>query len=90
MSCGMGNPNGDALCLAHSNRIVDGKGMGIKSRDEAGGIVCDSCHNIIDGRTNVGMDRLQRQDMHTQSNRRTVAWWRKNGFLPENTEQTNA
>lgn len=90
MSCGTGNPNGDALCLAHSNRIVDGKGMGIKSRDEAGGIVCDSCHNIIDGRTNVGMDRLQRQDMHTQANLRTVEWWRMAGYLRATLEIQNS
>lgn len=82
MSCGMENPNGDLLCLAHDNRISSGKGMGIKSKDEAGAICCDTCHNIIDGRTNVGMSRLQRQDMHEQANRRTTAWWRKNGYLP--------
>lgn len=81
MSCGTGNPNGDSLCLAHSNRLKDGKGMGIKSKDEAGAICCDTCHNIIDGRTNVGMDRDQRQDMHAQANVRTVAWWKKEGYL---------
>lgn len=82
MSCGLENPNGNMLCLAHSNRIADGKGMGIKSKDEAGAICCDACHSLIDGRTNAGMDRFQRQDMHEQANRRTVAWWRKNGYLP--------
>lgn len=43
---------------------------------------------VIDGRTNVGMDRDQRQDMHAQANRRTVAWWRKEGYLPANLETT--
>ena len=69
------------LCLAHSNQIKHGKGMGIKSRDEEGAICCDTCHNIIDGRTNVGMNREQRQDMHAQANVRTVIWWKKEGYL---------
>lgn len=50
-------------------------------KDEAGAICCDGCHSLIDGRTNVGMDRLQRQGMHEQANRRTMAWWRKKGYL---------
>jgi hypothetical protein len=92
MSCGLENPDGNLLCLAHSNRLQDGKGMGLKSKDEAGAICCDRCHSLIDGRTKAGLDRLQRQDMHEQANRRTVAWWRKNGYLPANLEttQTNA
>ena len=77
--CGQYSPHG--LEPAHSDSQKHGKGMGIKSKDEAGAICCDVCHNIIDGRTSVGMGRLQRQDMHEQANRRTVAWWNKEGFL---------
>ena len=33
MSCGLENPNGDLLCLAHSNRLEDGRGYGHKSND---------------------------------------------------------
>lgn len=82
MSCGLENPDSNMLCLAHANTLKSGKGMGIKGADEAGAICCDTCHNIIDGRINVGMDRLQRFDMHEQANRRTTAWWRKEGYLP--------
>src|SRR6185369_6740264 len=34
---------------AHSNRTQDGKGMGIKSRDEEGCYACSSCHSWLDG-----------------------------------------
>ena len=81
MECGLQNPDGDRLCLAHSNRLQDGKGIGLKSRDEAGAIVCDLCHSLIDGRIN-GLNREERQDMHQRAHLKTVEWWQKNGFLP--------
>lgn len=81
MACDLQNPDGNMLCLAHSNRLQDGKGMGLKSWDEEGAICCDTCHNIIDGRTNVGMDREQRQEMHRKANARTVAWWVREGYI---------
>lgn len=33
----------------HSNRAVDGKGMGIKARDEEGAYGCGPCHAWLDG-----------------------------------------
>jgi hypothetical protein len=33
---------------AHSNRGADGKGMGLKARDEKGAYACYSCHSIYD------------------------------------------
>lgn len=33
----------------HSNRAVDGKGMGIKARDEEGAYGCHACHSWLDG-----------------------------------------
>lgn len=80
MSCGIQNPNNDRLCLAHSNRLQDGKGMGLKSHDEAGAIVCDLCHSLIDGRINT-LSREQRQEMHLLANIKTVAWWKREGYL---------
>lgn len=74
------NPNGDLLCLAHSNRIQDGKGMGIKSMDEKGAIVCDTCHSLIDGRINT-YGRTERQEMLERANAKTVAWWIQTGIL---------
>lgn len=80
MSCGMENPNGDLLCLAHSNRQIHGKGMGIKSEDKYGAIVCHDCHDMIDGRTGC-YTREARQDMHCTAHIRTLAWWRKEGLV---------
>ena len=34
---------------AHSNRLEDGKGMGIKARDEEGCYACFACHSWLDG-----------------------------------------
>lgn len=34
---------------AHSNRLEDGKGMGIKARDEEGCYACQACHSWLDG-----------------------------------------
>lgn len=34
---------------AHSNRLEDGKGMGIKARDEEGCYACHACHSWLDG-----------------------------------------
>lgn len=34
---------------AHSNSHIDGKGMGLKARDEEGCYACHSCHAWLDG-----------------------------------------
>lgn len=81
MSCGYENPNHNELCLAHSNRQRDGKGMALKSLDEKGAIVCDTCHKTIDGPFGLHMSREQRQTMHTRAHIRTVRWWVKTGYL---------
>lgn len=80
MCCGMLNPNGDLLCLAHSNRLQDGKGMGLKSVDGKGAIVCSECHDRIDGRHNI-YGRNERQEMHQRAHLKTLAWWKKEGYL---------
>lgn len=46
---GVCNGDRDTTVLAHSNRAEDGKGMGIKARDEEGCFSCASCHTWIDG-----------------------------------------
>lgn len=80
MACGMLNPDGNLLCLAHSNRIADGKGIGIKSRDDKGAIVCDTCHSLIDGRINT-YSRVERQEMHQRAHVKTIDWWGSEGYL---------
>lgn len=36
--------------LCHSNRLEDGKGMGIKAPDSAAAFGCSRCHDLLDGR----------------------------------------
>lgn len=36
--------------LCHSNRLADGKGMGLKAPDTAACFGCSACHDILDGR----------------------------------------
>lgn len=38
----------DTTVWAHSNRSEDGKGMGIKARDDRGAYACAVCHTIYD------------------------------------------
>ena len=67
MSCGLENPNGDLICLAHSNELRDGRGAYFKSKDLYGAFLCLRCHDLVDGR--VG--RLVREDKHDMLKR---AW----------------
>lgn len=43
------NGDRDTVVWCHSNRAEDGKGMGIKARDEEGCYGCSSCHAWLDG-----------------------------------------
>lgn len=45
--CCNGDPATTVWC--HSNRAEDGKGMGIKARDEEGCYGCATCHSWLDG-----------------------------------------
>jgi hypothetical protein len=48
----LGVCNGDSstVVLCHSNRLVDGKGMGLKAPDTAACFGCSACHDVLDGR----------------------------------------
>ena len=78
MRCGLGNPNGDLLCLAHSNQLSDGKGRGFKSVDSAGAILCAACHAFVDG---AGPNRETMQGAHLIAHERTVIWWKWKGLI---------
>lgn len=46
-----GCPNdASTVVLCHSNRLADGKGMGLKAPDTAACYGCGYCHDILDGR----------------------------------------
>jgi hypothetical protein len=62
----LGVCNGDVATtvLCHSNRLADGKGMGLKAPDTEACIGCSSCHDVLDGRAprpaGMSMDDLHR------------------------------
>ena len=78
--CGLQNPNGDLLCLAHSNALKDGRGIGHKSHDEAGAILCHSCHDYVDGRAG-GASKEAKRAFHEHAAEKTRAWWQVNGYI---------
>ena len=80
MFCGLQNHEGNMLCLAHANTLSSGKGMGLKGRDEAGAILCNECHNMIDGRT-CAFSREEKQEMHRRAHLKTMEWWVSAGFI---------
>jgi len=76
--CGKANWDGHQLCLAHSNRLADGKGRGLKATDESGAILCTACHAFVDG---GGITREAMQAAHTRAHVRTLAWWKAKGLI---------
>lgn len=80
--CYTPNPNGDRLCLAHSNALADGRGAYHKSPDEKGAIVCFHCHDLIDGRRG-GLSKEAKREMHRIAAQRTMKWWMQNGYIKE-------
>lgn len=46
---GVCNNDTSTTVLCHSNRLADGKGMGLKAPDTAAAIGCSCCHAVLDG-----------------------------------------
>lgn len=80
MFCQAPNPNGDLLCLAHSNALADGRGAYFKTPDDKGAIVCFECHEVIDGRKG-GLPRAMKREIHKVAHERTLRWWESNGYI---------
>lgn len=80
MFCGKANPNGDLLCLAHSNSLRHGRGSYHKSDSIFGAIVCMDCHDQIDGRKG-GLSKEVKRDMHQVAHDRTLSWWLETGHV---------
>jgi hypothetical protein len=82
----LGVCNGDSTTtvLCHSNRLADGKGMGLKAPDHAACFGCSSCHDILDGRAprpaGMSMDDLQR--LFDYARDRTHVILRAMGLMP--------
>lgn len=48
---GVCNWDPETTVLCHSNRLADGKGMGLKAPDTEACFGCSACHDLLDGRT---------------------------------------
>ena len=73
MSCGLENPNGDLLCLAHSNRLEDGRGYGHKSNDLFGAFLCHDCHMTVDGQKGK-LSKIEKRQKHNQAWEKSIRW----------------
>ena len=73
MSCGLENPNGDLLCLAHSNRLEDGRGYGHKSDDLFGAFLCHDCHMTVDGQKGK-LSKIEKRQKHKQAWEKSIRW----------------
>lgn len=78
-SCFAANPNGDLLCLAHSNELRHGRGAYHKSLDIFGAIVCAACHYDID--VNPRLTKDEKHEKHRLAHDRTLMWWWTNGYI---------
>jgi hypothetical protein len=47
---GICNGDNSTTVLCHSNRLEDGKGMGLKAPDTEACYGCSACHDVLDGR----------------------------------------
>lgn len=63
---------------AHSQRQADGHGMGHKSADHAGAILCHACHDLVDGRRG-SLNRETRDEMMLVARVRTWAYLWESG-----------
>jgi hypothetical protein len=78
-NCGLENPNGDLLCLAHTNELSQdgtetGRGASHKSNDLLGCIVCWNCHALIDGAVG-SLPKLTKHALQRSSWISTMRWW---------------
>ena len=73
----------DTTVLCHSNRLSDGKGIGLKAPDTAAAYGCEACHAVLDGRAPrpEGFTYERMQEMFDIGVERTHARLRKKGLI---------
>jgi hypothetical protein len=75
--CGAAQPDG---CIpAHSNDL-EFRGMGLKSSDALVAFICNSCHDIIDGRTR-GTPKEEKRALWVKAFLRTMVWLWETGRI---------
>lgn len=80
MLCGLENPNGDLLCLAHSNRLEDGRGYGFKSNDLFGAFLCHNCHMMVDG-IKGNLSKFEKRKKHNEAWQKSIKWLIEQDFI---------
>jgi hypothetical protein len=80
---GVCNYTPETTVWAHSNRIEDGKGMGIKANDEQGCYACSACHAWLDGgwAKDKGMTFDLAQEFFDVARKRSQAILRQKGLI---------
>lgn len=79
MGCGLQNPNGNMICLAHSNELRDGRGAYHKSNDLYGAYLCHSCHQMVD--VGHGLTKQEKRSYHKAAWENSIRWLIDNGHI---------
>lgn len=76
-----GDPATTVLC--HSNRLEDGKGMGLKAPDTEACYGCSACHDVLDGRRPLPgwMTRAQLDHVFDRARKITQEKLKEKGLL---------
>ena len=77
---GVCNHNSETVVLAHI-RMPGISGMGLKADDLLGAWACSSCHDAIDRRSNMDLDRDHVRLAHLEGMVRTIAQLRKEDLV---------
>lgn len=77
---GVCNHNPETTVLAHV-RLAGVSGMGIKADDLLGAWACSSCHDAIDRRGHLDLERDYVRLAHLEGMVRTIAILRKEGLV---------
>ena len=77
---GICNHNPETTVLAHV-RLAGVSGMGIKADDLLGAWCCSACHDAIDRRSNMDLDRDYVRLAHLEGMVRTIAKLKPEGLV---------
>ena len=77
---GVCNHNAETTVLAHV-RLAGVSGMGMKADDLLGAWACSSCHDAIDRRGHLDLERDYVRLAHLEAMVRTIAILRKEGLV---------
>ena len=84
MLLGVCNRDPATTVLCHSNRLADGKGMGLKAPDSAACFGCSDCHDVLDGRRSLPgwITRQQLEDAFDHAMAITQEQLKQEGLTP--------